>query len=150
MILPQLENIDFKVFHDDVWILITDANGIKLYQSPTKDIWEFVEGEFAGEQKFTWNAAIRETKKVGKEIPKDWSIYCNNRDYMKRLGLQKSGIYNGSGIIFNYGTLGYYWSWVFDGISAYGISFHSDSNVSKTNEAGGKCDSVGFSVRCLK
>jgi hypothetical protein len=147
MIAPQLEDTDFKITHDDDWTLFTAENGVKLYQSPTKDIWEFVEGEFAGEQKFTWDAAMRETKKAGKEIPEDWSVYTNDSDFPEKLGLRKSGIYNRSGTTYNHGTLGYYWSSVFDGTHAFGISFKSGTEVC---EAGGKSFTAGFSVRCLK
>lgn len=37
--------------------------------NPEGDIIELIEGEFKGEQFFTFDAALRETMKVGKRIP---------------------------------------------------------------------------------
>ena len=61
----QFEPHNFKI-NSKSWKKIT-VNGEEYKVNPKKDIWEFLEGEFKGEQLFTWNAAMRETKKQASE-----------------------------------------------------------------------------------
>lgn len=61
----ELETENFKINSKD-WKTV---NGVK--QNKKGDVWEIIDGEFKGEQLFTWDAAMRETKKVGKRMPTD-------------------------------------------------------------------------------
>ena len=63
-----LDDNNFKI-NSDGWRKIT-VDGKKYLENDTKDIWEMLE-DFKGEQLFTWDAAMRETKKAGKKIPSD-------------------------------------------------------------------------------
>ena len=65
----KLESKNFRV-NSDGWTKKTIDN-IETLESPTKDIWEINEGKLKGEQLFTWEAAMRETKKAGKQMPTD-------------------------------------------------------------------------------
>lgn len=62
-----LEDHNFRVSSEG-WRKIT-VDDKEFLVNDEKDIWEINEGEHKGEQLFTWKAAMRETKKAGKEIP---------------------------------------------------------------------------------
>ena len=62
-----LEDHNFRVSSEG-WRKIT-VDDKEFLVNDEKDIWEINEGEYKGEQLFTWKAAMRETKKAGKEIP---------------------------------------------------------------------------------
>ena len=55
-------------------------------ENPEKDIWECRDG-FVGEQLFTWNAAMRETKKAGKRMPtkEEFKALVKTREDIKNL-----------------------------------------------------------------
>lgn len=66
-----IEDHNFKVISIGWKKIIVDNE--EYLVNPEGDIWEINEGEFKGEQFFTWDAAMRETKKAGKEIPTMYS-----------------------------------------------------------------------------
>jgi hypothetical protein len=59
----KLEKENFKI-NSKGWKIV---DGFK--QNKKGDVWEIIDGEFKGEQLFTWGAAMRETKKAGKRMP---------------------------------------------------------------------------------
>lgn len=44
-------------------------DGARVAVCPQGDVAEILEGKFAGEQFYTWEAAMRETSKAGKRMP---------------------------------------------------------------------------------
>ena len=65
----ELEEENFKI-NSDGWKKITVDNEEYL-ENPEKDVWELLSEECRGEQLFTYDSAMRETKKAGKLIPSD-------------------------------------------------------------------------------
>jgi hypothetical protein len=144
----QLEDHDFTIPRTKDWKLVTTTNGVKLWENPTKDVWELADGDFKGCQKFTWDAAIRETKKAGKRMPTDEEF----RELVKTKGdvknLRYSGYRGTSGSYGNRSGSDYLWSsTALDGSSAWLRNFYySMDSVGRGTD--GKAD--GFSVRCLQ
>ena len=71
--LLELEDENFRVDSSD-WKLVVNEQDIVLLENSEGDIWEYVNGvskKLIGQQLFTWSAAMRETKKVGKRMPTD-------------------------------------------------------------------------------
>lgn len=114
-------------------------------ENDTKDVWEIRNGELAGEQLFTWDAAMRETKKAGKTMP-------TKKDFVNNFMVvipdwTKAGYRNGgSGGFYSLGSYGGYWSSSVNGATASNLSFNS-GGVSPGNNIN---RGFGFSVRCLK
>ena len=54
---------------------ITDPNGVKVKENPKWDVREYLEGGNKWEQLFTYDSALRETKKAGKKLPPSWTRY---------------------------------------------------------------------------
>lgn len=76
--VPQLEKQDFKI-SSNWWELINFDNfdtieddGIKFLVNPSFDVIEVVWWKYNGQQLFTHEAAIRESKKANKSLPKTW------------------------------------------------------------------------------
>lgn len=108
------ENLELENFRIDStgWNEVRLPQGICVKINPEEDVTEILEGEFRGEQYFSHNAAIRETKKAGEKIPdnKEWknilrSInpsldFCekpqNDTSVRETLGLKLSGYQYGS------------------------------------------------------
>ena len=65
----ELEDYNFKI-NSDGWKKIT-VGWENYLVNEKEDIWEILDEECKGEQLFTWDAAMRETKKLGKTIPTD-------------------------------------------------------------------------------
>jgi hypothetical protein len=141
----ELEDYNFKV-NSDRWNKIK-INKTRYLENPEKDIWEFVSGKYIGEQLFTWDAAMRETKKAGKKIPTndEVSILLKTKEDMKNIAF--SGYRNTDGSFAPRSTYAYIWSSSQSGDSAWhrllGSSFARVYRATKS-----KAD--GFSVRCLK
>ncbi len=62
----QFEDHNFKV-NSKGWKKIK-VDGESYLENPEGDIWEILEGKAKGEQLFTYDATMRETKKAGKRI----------------------------------------------------------------------------------
>jgi hypothetical protein len=121
----------------------------KLYlESPEKDAWEFLEGDYKGEQLFTWDAAMRETKGAGKIIPSDEQLteILGDKDNLKNITYP--GYRGTNGTFVNLGSLQDFWSSTpSGGSSAWGrYLFSIFSTVYRTADS----RAYGFSVRCLK
>jgi len=87
----KIEEHNFKV-NSDGWTKITDSDGNEFLQNPEKDIWETIDYnhslEICGEQLFTWDAAMRETKNAGKRMPtdKEWDeIFKGEKDNLPNI-----------------------------------------------------------------
>jgi uncharacterized protein (TIGR02145 family) len=63
-----LELDDFKI-DSEGWSEFVLADGARVKANPERDVTELLEGEFAGQQYFTWHAAMRETANAGKRMP---------------------------------------------------------------------------------
>lgn len=141
----KLEDNNFKVSSKG-WKKIT-VDGKKYLENKTKDIWELADGQCKGEQLFTFLAAIRETKKVGKRMPTDdeFSEIVKTAEDMPNIVYP--GYRNPGGAFDNLGPLEFSWSSSVSGGSAW-IRFLSigSSTVLRNTLS----QSYGFSVRCVK
>ena len=83
--LPELEKENFRIDSTNRKE-ITSPNGVKVKENPEGDVREYLEGDYKGEQLFTWDeivdwkiikewSATREVKKAGKKLPASWTIY---------------------------------------------------------------------------
>ncbi|EKD30082.1 MAG: hypothetical protein ACD_78C00161G0002 [uncultured bacterium (gcode 4)] len=159
------ENLEPENFHIDStgWKEIRLPQGIRIKINPEEDVTEILEGEFRGEQYFSHNAAIRETKKAGKKIPdnEEWrniirSInasldFCekpqNDTSVRETLGLKLSGYQYGPRWSYKERSVQwYYWSSSF--ISDFGHYIAvSEEKIEPIRSTGGV---YMFSIRCLK
>lgn len=138
-IKTEFEKENFKI----------DSEGWKkkgeFLENDTKDVWEFRKGDYAGEQLFTWEAAIRETKKAGKTMPTKDDFEKAFTDIIP--DWPKAGNrYYGSGSLVNLGSGGAYWSSSINGANAYNLYFYTGG----VYPGGSNNRGYGFSVRCLK
>ena len=138
----ELEEENFKI-NSDGWKKITVDNEEYL-ENPEKDVWELLSEECRGEQLFTYDSAIRETKKAGKLIP--------SSELLKTVEDLKNVVFPGFrttyGSYSNQGYDLYLWSSSeASSTSAWCRYFiYSRSVVGRYAGSGG----YGFSVRCLK
>ncbi len=137
-----LEDNNFKVSSEG-WKRVGD-----VLENPGRDIWEIINGECGGEQLFTWNSAMRETKKAGKRMPTDeeFTELLKTKEDMPNLILAGYRSTDGS---FSYRlTSAHLWS-----SSQYAVSYawgrDLDSGNSTVNRGYGS-KAYGFSARCLK
>ena len=139
----QLEDNNFRV-NSDGWKKIT-VNNEEYLVNYKEDIWEILHGECEGEQLFTWDAMMRETKKAGKRVPTDEEF--DELEYNDFKNVKYSGYRNTSGTFYNRGSVTGFWSSLVSGKSAWYRHLNSSSSVVYRN-TGSKAN--GFSVRCLK
>lgn len=140
----QLEDFNFRV-NSDGWKKIT-VEGEKYLVNPEEDIWEIFDGDYRGEQLFTWEAAMRETKKVGKRLPSDeeFEEVLNTKEDIKNVTFL--GYRYTDGTFFFRGTFAYLWSSSQSGSTAwYRHLYSGDSTVDRITNA----KALGFSVRCV-
>ena len=64
-----LEKTNFRIDSTGWEIRQSRRDGTRFKVNPEGDVTELLEGESAGEQHFTWDAAMRETAKAGKRMP---------------------------------------------------------------------------------
>lgn len=158
----ELENFRIR---SDGWRESADSKGVLCLVNPSGDVWELAEGNFAGEQLFTWEAAIRETRKARKRMPsfKEWmgillaqcpssapslgETWIEVPGVAEKLGLNTVGKKAVSaGTLYLQGVHGYYWTH-----SAYG-SYGPHIGISSSGRIGyayTNYRSYAFSVRCL-
>jgi len=142
----ELEEHNFKI-NSDGWKKIT-VDGKKYLENPKKDIWEILEREYRGEQLFTYDAMMRETKKRGKIVPTDneLSELLEIKEDLRNAVLP--GRRGTSTAFYGFGSHLNLWSSTPSGSSdAWNRSIDtSDSTVLRYAISRG----YGFSVRCLK
>ena len=137
----KLESQNFRVCSNG-WKKKTIDN-IAPLESHTQDIWEINEGKLKGEQLFTWEAAIRETRKAGKRIPtgEELSKLAPTKENMENLLL--AGYRYTNGCFYNQGTSLSFW---LSSESRERGLYSTDPTVERnTNDK-----ALGFSVRCLQ
>jgi DNA-directed RNA polymerase subunit H (RpoH/RPB5) len=146
---PELEDHNFKV-NSDGWVKKT-SNDIEYLENKEGDIVEIINHpDLSGEQLFTWDAAMRETKKAGKRMPtdKEFDIIFKDDDKDVVKNIKYCGFRFTDGTSYAVGPLTHFWS------SSIGTSttawfrclFHVDSGVYRYSLD----RAFGFSVRCIK
>jgi hypothetical protein len=140
----EFQEHNFRV-NSDGWKKIT-VDGKSYLENDKKDIWEFLD-ENKGEQLFTWDSAIRETKKAGLRMPTDDEF----TELLKTKSDMPNVIFTGfrgtGGSFYFGGTSSYFWSSVGSGGSAWERYLNSgNAGVNRNTDA----VAYGFSVRCLK
>jgi len=139
----KLEDHNFRV-NSDGWKKIT-VDDKEYLLNEKEDIWEILHGEFRGEQLFTWDAAIRETKKAKKRMPTDeeWNLFeKENIKNIKYVGFRYT-----DGTFRNSGSYTYLWSSLQSSSSAW------DRNLGSSEARVGRnlnSKLNGFSVRCIQ
>ena len=141
----MLKDKNFKVVSTN-WIEVM-IRGRLMKVNPEGDIWEFTDGEYKGEQLFTYDAAERETK-IAREVIPDKDLF---HELLKKDELYKRMPFAGyrhytDGSLSTQGTHGYYWASTISGTNANYLYFNSSAvyPASTSNRA------YGFAVRCLK
>ena len=150
--IPELEDKNFSIdsTHRKE---ITSLNWVKVLKNPGGDVREYVEGDYKGEQLFTYGATLRETKKAGKKLPSSWTIY---KDIIEKK-------YKGNYQDFLKGEKMLFTGWYGQNIKEFGninerfyLRCSNRSNfVWTVRENGVDSDDAlndiyGYSVRCLK
>jgi hypothetical protein len=140
----QLEDHNFKV-DSTGWTKIV-VGGVSYLENPEKDIWEML--ECAGEQLFTWEAAMRETERAGKRMPTDEEFDVLFKEKKDMPNIVYAGYYDYTDKVFrNFGAGGYWWSSTPSSGDAWGRGLGSSySTVGRLADYQG----LGFSVRCIK
>ena len=142
----KLEDHNFKI-NSDGWKKIT-VDGVKYLENPEKDIWEMLDRKYRGEQLFTYDAMIRETKKRGKRVPTDDELgeLLEEKEDLKNIVYTGYRYTNGS--YYFLGSVLYLWSSTPSGSSNAWrrLMYTSYSTVARNAYYRG----YGFSVRCLK
>jgi len=141
----ELEDYNFKI-NSDGWKKIT-VGWENYLVNEKEDIWEILDEECKGEQLFTWDAAMRETKKLGKTIPTDEQLDNLLKDKSDLENITFPGDRDTNGSFYALGSNLYLWSSAPSGSNAWSrLLYTSYSTVYRyaLNKA------RGFSVRCLK
>ncbi len=140
-----LEDHNFKI-NSCGWKKIT-VDGKSYFENPEKDIWEILEGECAGEQLFSWDAAIRETKKAGKRIPtkKEFTEILKTKEDMSNVIF--TGFCFGDGSFCRHTPNMSFWSSTESDDSAWKQNLYSSDSVITQDIC---YKAAGFSVRCIK
>jgi len=140
----QLEDHNFRV-DSTGWKKVT-VNDKSYLENDKKDIWELLDKDYLGEQLFTWDSAIRETKKAGKRMPteEEFEEMLKDKDFPKNRVLAGYRYCNDASLG-NVGAYGGYWSSSVSDSGASNLYFDSGSAGVYAN---GRAS--GFSVRCLR
>lgn len=142
----RLEDHNFRV-NSEGWEKITVEDEISLV-NPDGDIWEILEGNSKGEQLFTYDAAMRETKKAGKRMPTDDEF----TELLKKKEDMPNIVYSGyrnpaSPCFYSRGANTHFWSSTQSGTTAWIRGL--DSSYSAVGRYA-DTKAYGFSVRCIK
>ena len=139
----KLESHNFKI-NSNGWKKIT-VEGKKYLENPKKDIWEMLDRKYRGEQLFTYDAMMRETKKRGKRVPTDDELGELLEEDLENVVY--SGARYADGNFYNLGSYLFLWSSTPSGSSnAWSRFLHTSySTVNRYADSRG----YGFSVRCL-
>lgn len=143
-----LEDHNFRI-NSKGWEKIT-VDGEEYLVNPENDIWEILNGEYAGEQLFTWNAAIRETKKAGKRMPTDeeFTELLRIKEDMPNLVLA-GGHYYLTGLFGYRGSYASFWSST-ESNGSHAWNRYLTSSLAAVFRNTTYYKAHGFSVRCLK
>jgi hypothetical protein len=144
----ELEDYNFKV-NSDGWVKKT-SDDVEYLENPEGDIVEIINHpDLSGEQLFTWDAAMRETKKAGKRMPTDeeFDDLLGEKDDIKNI--KYCGYRYSDGSSFN--NLNVHTRWWSSSQSSSTNSWSRDLNRDYSDvyrDASNKL--YGFSVRCVK
>ncbi len=150
----QEEKLEFEEHNFRIdstgWVKKTDENGQDYLQNPEGDVWELINCEYPelnGEQLFTWDAMMRETK--GKRVPTDeeFDIMLKEKDDMPNVKYTGNRSYDGS----SFNGLGVYLDWWSSSQSSTADSWRRGLYRDYSDVYRGMNDKLhGFSVRCIK
>jgi len=141
----KLETENLKINSDGWKKIIVDDK--KYLENHEQDVWELLDGECKGEQLFTYDAAMRETKKFGKTMPTDEQLGELLKDKSDLENITFPGYRYTNGSFYLLGSNLHLWSSAPSGSTAwYRFLYTSYSTVHRY--AYGKAN--GFSVRCLR
>jgi hypothetical protein len=107
----EFEDHNFRI-DSTGWVKKTNDNGKDYLENPEGDVWELInceDSELNGEQLFTWDAMMRETK--GKRVPTDeeFDIMLKEKDDMPNI--KYVGFRSTDDSSFNHlGVLTHWWS----------------------------------------
>ena len=152
----ELEKKNFRI-NSEGWKILTNSQGITYRENSEKDIWEYVDGVdegLIGQQLFTWDAAMRETKKAGKRMPSDeeWGTLVDD-GRLKKEAMQfnsralPAGFRYTDGSFVNLSGYTYIWSSLESGGNAWRRNLLFSHTVVLRDTV---YKLYGFSVRCLK
>ena len=156
-----LELEDFKI-DSEGWTEFVLLDGARVKANPEGDVTELLDGEFAGQQYFTWHAAMRETAKAGKRMPteQEWfriirainpkidhlGSWQEDVSIKGALKLKLAGYrFFTSPEYSNQGDHGYYWTSSHSGL--YGYLFSVSKGMVGPSFLGMRA--YGFCVRCV-
>jgi hypothetical protein len=141
----ELEDHNFKI-NSDSWHKIT-IDSEEYLENQEKDVWVLLDGECRGEQLFTYDSAMRETKKAGKLIPSDEQLseLLKNKEDLSNAVFP--GFRNTDGSFNNRGSNLNLWSSTPSGSNAWRRNLNTTYSTVNRN-ANNKAN--GFSVRCLR
>ena len=137
----ELEEKNFKI-NSDNWTKKTDKDWEEYLENETADVWQLLSN---GEQLFTWDAAIRETKKAGKRVPTDEEFEELNKEYFGEI--IHTGYRSPNGSFYNLGDGAHFWSSSEIDNNAWNKFLFSSSFTVNRNI---NDKSYGFSIRCIK
>ncbi len=143
----ELEQQNFRINSKGWEKKHDDYSGIEYLENPEGDVWEIASGEFKGEQLFSWDAAMRETKKAGKRMPtdKEWNKLLKTKEDMPNLKL--AGYRYTDGTFYYLGTYAFFWSSSQSGTSVWGRFLNSGHAMVSRYLV---LKELGFSVHCLR
>lgn len=143
----ELEDKNFRINSVGWKMERTNIKGLRVLVNPENDIWEYVDGKFKGEQLFTHDAMMRETKKRNKRVPTDEELSDLVKEKKDIKNFPLSGYRYNTGNFYCLGTYASFWSSSESGTIAWNRNLaSSEARVNRyTNYK-----TYGFSVRCLK
>lgn len=155
-----METANFRILSDG-WNSSILTTGERAKINPLNDVIELASGTFAGEQLFTYEACMRETKRVSKTVPsiERWNSIIQTAERLchgqgrlagielrERLGIRLVGEINSiDRTLRGSGNEGFYWSNLPHGAFSYYVRFEKTGGIFTarfTRES-------FYSVRCL-
>lgn len=142
----KLEEYNFKI--DSTWWEEKNINWVTIKINKEWDVVEYTKWRFKWEQLFSWNAAMRETKKYWKKIPTHNELKLLIKSKQDIKNIPYVGFLNTDNTIFEL-YLEYVFLWtstIFDSKTAYYWSlFHFYNKMGCNN----RNINYKFSVRCI-
>lgn len=141
---PELEEDNFKIDSTGWKTILVQEEKYKV--NLEGDVWEILVGNFKGEQLFTMDAAMRETIKAGRRMPKSWEVTKILKTKSDMPNLLLVGARSIEGLFSDQGKVAYFWQYSDNGSSWCWVLSASHDNVMSFVFI----ETQGLSVRCLK